>query len=142
MPWPRLRPPSGGVTQAVCQTIGEQIRQYLGGLPTKNLTERDTWPPEATQDGIAEGLGIARAHACLELKKLEARGLVERIQAHVREARNRRLVYRVAHGPLVRVYTEEGKSLPLVPGHIVEIKVVTLRCPHCGQAARVALGDP
>ncbi len=128
--------------QAVCQTIGEQVREYLGRLPTRNLTERDTSPPEVTQDGIAEAIGIARAHVCLELKKLEARGLVERFQAHVREARSRRLVYRVADGPLVRVYTGEGKALPLVPGQVLEVRVVRMRCPHCGQAARVALGEP
>ncbi len=88
--------------QALCQTVAERIREYLGRLPTRNVTERDTWPNEATRDGVAGGLGIARAHACIELKKLEARGLVERVQAHARGGRSRRLIYRVAEGPWSR----------------------------------------
>ena len=50
-------------------------------------------PAEATQDGIAAALGISRAHAALELKRLKAAGRVEERMAHVPEGRTRRKVY-------------------------------------------------
>ncbi|MFH0816946.1 MAG: hypothetical protein V1934_09065 [Methanobacteriota archaeon] len=50
-------------------------------------------PSGVTQEGVAEGCGISRAHAALELGKLKEKGkLVER-QAHVRGARTKKKVY-------------------------------------------------
>ena len=46
-----------------------------------------------TQDGIAAALGISRAHAALELKRLRTSGKLEERMAHVAHARTRRKVY-------------------------------------------------
>ncbi len=50
-------------------------------------------PPEMAQDGMARKLGISRAHAALELKRLKQRNLVESRLAHVMRAKTRRKVY-------------------------------------------------
>ncbi len=121
-------------------THAERIREYLAKLPTKDLTDRDTWPFEATQDGIAEAMGIARAHVALELKKLEARLGIDRFHAHVGGQRNRRWVYRAAPARLVRSIIDlRGRPIPLVDGRLDDIHVVTLSCYHCGRTNRVAL---
>ncbi|HLE46126.1 MAG TPA: tetratricopeptide repeat protein [Thermoplasmata archaeon] len=50
-------------------------------------------PPETTQDGIAKSLGISRAHAALEVKRLKDASRIEERVAHVVGARTRRKVY-------------------------------------------------
>src|SRR5437762_10489002 len=46
-----------------------------------------------TQDGIATGLALSRAHVALELKRLKTSGRVGERMAHVAHARSRRKVY-------------------------------------------------
>src|SRR5437016_2275325 len=46
-----------------------------------------------TQDGIATGLSLSRAHVALELKRLKTSGRVGERMAHVAHARSRRKVY-------------------------------------------------
>lgn len=50
-------------------------------------------PRYACQDGIAEAVGISRAHAALELTTLEEEGVVETRLGHVDGSRRRRKVY-------------------------------------------------
>lgn len=50
-------------------------------------------PLEMTQDGMSQRLGISRAHAALELKRLKGRNQVEYRLAHVVKAKTRRKVY-------------------------------------------------
>ena len=52
-----------------------------------------TAPFDLTQDGIASGLGITRAHATRVLNELEKRGLVEARLNHVIGGCRRRKVY-------------------------------------------------
>jgi tetratricopeptide (TPR) repeat protein len=50
-------------------------------------------PAGVTQEGVAEGSGVTRAHAALELGKLVAKGRVVERLAHVRGARTKKKVY-------------------------------------------------
>ena len=96
---------------------------------------------DATQDGIAAAVGIGRAHAALELKRLEAKGLVEDLRAHVRGGGVRRKVYRSLPSSEQAVFRTNGERIPLTKGEVTTIRVVKLRCPNCGRSAHVALGD-
>jgi len=53
------------------------LNKYAGKLP-----DVYNMPFDTTQDGMAAALGISRAHACFELKKLANKGLVGFITAH------------------------------------------------------------
>ncbi len=72
-------------------TVGERVLVHLSGF----LRHADAYecPAEMTQDGIAEALGISRAHVALELKRLRMAGRVEERMAHVARAKVRRKVY-------------------------------------------------
>ena len=72
-------------------TVGERILVHLAGY--LRFTEAYECPAEMTQDGIAAGLGLSRAHVALELKRLRASGRVEERMAHVVAAKTRRKVY-------------------------------------------------
>src|SRR2546421_12578117 len=50
-----------------------------------------------TQDAIAAGLALSRAHVALELKRLKPAGRVQERMAHVAHARSRRKVYELTH---------------------------------------------
>ena len=121
------------------KTVGESIVAYLEQLPVAELTARDVWPRDATQDGIAAAIGVSRAHVALELKRLRAKRLVEDLKAHVRGAPTRRQVYRAIDEARHAVYTPEGERMPLVRADVREMRVAVLRCPSCGKETRVAL---
>lgn len=125
--------------QSQAVTIGERILEYLQQIPVEKLTTKDTWPADATQDGIAVAIGISRAHVALEMKKLEGKRLVEALRAHVDDNGCRRKVYRTIDERRYAVYTPEGERFPLVRGTVRDIRVVYLRCPSCGKESRVAL---
>ncbi len=120
-------------------TVGERIVAYLEELPVDELTTKDTWPADATQDGIAAAIGISRAHVALELKRLKGKRLVEEARAHVNGNGVRRKVYRAIDERRFAVYTPEGERVPLVRASVREIRVAYLRCPSCGKESRVAL---
>jgi len=103
------------------------------------LTARDVWPWDATQDGIAAALVVSRAHVALELKRLQANRLVEGAQAHVTGSKIRRKVYRAVDEARHAVYGTDGQRMPLVRAEVRTMDVVVLRCPNCGRESRVAL---
>src|SRR5213076_1212833 len=72
-------------------TVGERILVHLSVV----LRHADAYecPVEMTQDGIATGLSLSRAHVALELKRLKTSGRVGERMAHVAHARSRRKVY-------------------------------------------------
>lgn len=110
-------------------------------MPVGELTARDVWPWDATQDGIAAAVGIRRAHVAFELKRLEAKGLVEDLLAHVNGGKVRRKVYRAVRDARLAVHRGNGEPIPLTKGEVATIRVVTFRCPNCGRQARVALDE-
>jgi tetratricopeptide (TPR) repeat protein len=55
-------------------------------------------PCGVTQEGVAEGCGISRAHAALELGKLKEKGMLAERLAHVRGARTKKKVYFLGEG--------------------------------------------
>ncbi len=120
-------------------TVGERIADYREQLPTDELTTKDVWPWDATQDGIAAALGLSRAYVALELNRLGARRLVEGTLAHVAGTRTRRKVYRTIDERRYAMYTPEGERTPLVRATVREMRIAFLRCPACGKEARVAL---
>ena len=122
-------------------TVGERIVAYLEQLPVGELTTKDPWPADATQDGIAAAIGISRAHVALEMKRLLGKRLVEGLHAHVNGNGARRKVYRAIDERRYAVYTPEGERVPLVRATVREMRVVVLRCPSCGKESRVALED-
>ncbi|MFQ6060628.1 MAG: NB-ARC domain-containing protein, partial [Thermoplasmata archaeon] len=72
-------------------TVGERIILHL----SQYSRHRDSFqcPEEVTQKGISDNLGISRAHAAIELKRLKEVGEVEERVAHVTKAKTRRKVY-------------------------------------------------
>ncbi|HVO78323.1 MAG TPA: hypothetical protein VMS79_05595 [Methanomassiliicoccales archaeon] len=72
-------------------TVGERIILYVGRYQ-KHKDSFDV-PFDVSQDGIAGSLGISRAHAAIELKKLRESGEVEEKLAHIKRGRNKRKVY-------------------------------------------------
>ena len=125
--------------QSQAYTVGERIVAYLEQLPVGELTTKDPWPVDATQDGIAAALGMSRAHVALELKRLLGKRLVETTKVHVQPDGTRRKVYRALDERRHAVYTPEGERIPLARASVRPMQVVFLRCPSCGKEARVAL---
>ena len=68
--------------------------QVLMHLYRQHGNETDfEMPSETTQDGIAEAIGMGRAHVSIELKRLEEKGLVYNLRRHAYKDRclNRQL---------------------------------------------------
>jgi hypothetical protein len=72
-------------------TVGERIVLHL----SQYTKQRESFqcPEEVTQRGISTNLGISRAHAAIELKRLKEMGEVDERVAHVTKAKTRRKVY-------------------------------------------------
>ena len=69
------------------------VLKYLGGF---NPEQHEYVAPFClTQDGIAEGVGISRAHVSLVLNDLVGRELVESRLVHIVDGSRRRKVYLV-----------------------------------------------
>jgi len=79
------------MTMSNSLTVGERIIIYLGRY--QRLKDSFDVPFDVSQDGIAGSLGISRAHAAIELKKLKETGEVEERLAHIKRGRNKRKVY-------------------------------------------------
>ena len=76
-------------------TVKQRIIAYLSELTPEvvEASSYSTLPRNVCQDGIAEGLGISRAHATLELTMLREEGVVGEKLAHVQGSHRRRKVY-------------------------------------------------
>ena len=74
-------------------TVKERIVLHLNRFPGFGPDEIYNIPFDLTQDGIAEVVGISRAHASLELKKLEDAGKVAFWQAHIKGSDSKRKAY-------------------------------------------------
>ncbi len=72
-------------------TVGERIVLHLSQYTRHK--ESFQCPEEVTQMGISTNLGISRAHAAIELKRLKEMGEVDERVAHVTKAKTRRKVY-------------------------------------------------
>ncbi len=72
-------------------TVGERIVLHLSQYSRHR--ESFQCPEEVTQRGISDKLGISRAHAAIELKRLKEMGEVDERVAHVTKAKTRRKVY-------------------------------------------------
>src|SRR5213594_1556143 len=72
-------------------TVGERILVHLSWY--LRFSDAFECPRETTQEGIAKALGISRAHAALELKRLKGSSRAEERMSHVAGARTRRKVY-------------------------------------------------
>jgi adenylate kinase family enzyme/DNA-binding MarR family transcriptional regulator len=72
-------------------TVGERIVLHL----SQYTRQRESFqcPEDVTQKGISTKLGISRAHAAIELKRLKEMGEVDERVAHVTKAKTRRKVY-------------------------------------------------
>ncbi|MCL2296137.1 MAG: hypothetical protein FWC29_03540 [Methanomassiliicoccaceae archaeon] len=74
-------------------TIRERALLHLNRFPNITPNEMFNVSFDLTQDGIASVLGISRAHASLELKKLKELGKIDDWQAHIRGSSTKRRVY-------------------------------------------------
>ncbi|MDR2846576.1 MAG: tetratricopeptide repeat protein [Candidatus Methanoplasma sp.] len=74
-------------------TIRERALLHLSRFPEMTPNEIFNVPFDLTQDGIASVLGISRAHASLELKKLKEGGKVDDWLAHIRGSGSKRKAY-------------------------------------------------
>ena len=80
-----------GDGMSVSLTVGERIVLHLSHYG-KYMDAYEV-PMDICQDGIARALGISRAHATLELKKLKSRNKVVEKRVHIKKGRTRRKVY-------------------------------------------------
>ncbi len=90
-------------------TVADRILLHI--FPHHRLRGRYDCPLALTQDGVAQALGLARAHVALELKKLEEKGLAECAVAHVTGGRARRKVYFPTPQGVERVLELRGRVL-------------------------------
>jgi len=74
-------------------TIRERALLHLSRFPNMTPKELFNVPFDLTQDGIASVLGISRAHASLELKKLKELGKIDDWQAHIKGSGTKRKAY-------------------------------------------------
>ena len=74
-------------------TVRERALLHLSRFPNMNPSELYNIPFDLTQDGIASVLGISRAHASLELKKLQEGGKADDWLAHIKGSNTKRKVY-------------------------------------------------
>lgn len=74
-------------------TIRERILLHLNRFPGLGPDEIYNIPFDLTQDGIASVLGISRAHASLEMKKLREANKAEEWLAHIKSAGVKRKAY-------------------------------------------------
>ena len=74
-------------------TIRERALLHLSRFPNIDPREIFNIPFDLTQDGIATVLGISRAHASIELKKLKESGKVDDWQAHIKGSGTKRRAY-------------------------------------------------
>jgi len=81
------------MTETRAPTIGERIVVHL----SQYLRIQDEYvvPPAMAQTGIAETLGLSRAHVAIELRRQMEAGRIEVRVAHVTGAPTRRKVYRL-----------------------------------------------
>jgi hypothetical protein len=122
------------------KTVGERIVDHLRSVPKVDaFTSRDVWPRATTQGGIAEAIGISRAHVALELKRLEAKGQVVRMLAHVERAPRRYAVYRPGNGTVLDVSDRDGRVLHYAVATVRTMPFATFRCPSCAATVHVAL---
>ena len=78
---------NGTVKQRIIAYLSELTHQVVDAAPYSTL------PRKVCQEGIAEGVGISRAHATLELSILKEEGVVDEKLAHVQGSCRRRKVY-------------------------------------------------
>jgi hypothetical protein len=74
-------------------TVRERIILHLDRFPKMGPEELYNVPFDLTQDGIASITGISRAHASLELKKLEEHNKVGNWLAHIKSSGSKRKAY-------------------------------------------------
>ncbi len=74
-------------------TIRERLILHLSRFPEYGPEEIYNVPFDLTQDGIASVLGISRAHASLELKKLRESEKVSEWLAHIKSSGTKRKAY-------------------------------------------------
>jgi hypothetical protein len=76
-------------------TVKQRILAHLSGISGRVIDAAPycQLPEYACQDGIAEAVGISRAHAALELTTLEEEGVVGAKLGHVEGYHRRKKVY-------------------------------------------------
>lgn len=90
-------------------TVGEQIVVHL--FQFARVQDEYVVPPGLAQAGIADSLGITRAHAAIELKRQMAVGRIEVRVAHVAGERTRRKVYRLTPKGATAAEAVRGRAL-------------------------------
>jgi DNA-binding MarR family transcriptional regulator len=105
-------------------TVGERIVLHLSQYSRQR--ESFQCPTEVTQKGISDQLGISRAHAAIELKRLKEMGEVDERVAHVTKAKTRRKVYFLNlrgenRAREMRDYAKERKVRIVDPGGEFEV---------------------
>lgn len=76
-------------------TVKQRILLHLSRFPGYGPEEDYTVPFDLTQDGIASVVGITRAHASIDLKKLVETDHIVAWQAHIKGSRTKRFVYAI-----------------------------------------------
>ena len=107
-------------------TVKERILLHLARYSNVLPGQIYNVPFDLTQDGIAMVVGITRAHASIDLKKLGETGLVMNWLAHQKGARSKRLVYSITKEGLTRA--EESKGRLIQEGIDIDVLLDMRRC--------------
>jgi DNA-binding MarR family transcriptional regulator len=96
-------------------TVGDHVLVHLGNHRRHN--EGFVMPVAMTQSGLADALGISRAHAAVELKRLVAAGKVTTDIRHVTGQANRKKVYMLTEQslPEFRSLRKVINQMPVAP---------------------------
>jgi hypothetical protein len=123
-------------------TVWERIRDHLEGMRdrTGQLTDRDVWPIEATEDGIAEAVQVSRSHAAIEIRRLEMENKLRRFLVHVDGGKRRRVCFRWEQTDRVQFTGNRGA---FTTGTFERLNAISISCPHCSTRIHAILGsDP
>ena len=107
-------------------TVKERILLHLARFSNVLPGQIYNVPFDLTQDGIAMVVGITRAHASIDLKKLGETGLVMNWLAHQKGARSKRLVYSITKEGMTRA--EESKDRLIQEGIDIDVLLDMRRC--------------
>lgn len=110
------------ITMPSSLTVGERIVLYL--VRYQKMIDSFDVPIDVSQDGIAGSLGISRAHAAIELKKLKDAGEVVERLAHIKRGKTKRKVYFLSKEGEVKAARIEGfaKQEGIEIGPMIDIR--------------------
>jgi hypothetical protein len=113
-------------------TIRDMIILHLYRFDGIDPVKKFDLPYGLTQNGVANALGISRAHACVEFKKKQMGGLVNVTIGHPRNCKRNQNIYYLTPDGRKRAQT----LLELCEENSVDVETLFVERPHAAKANR------